>query len=125
MATAKPARSVPNRRSLRDLRNLPRSPALSKYRASLERVGKTPSKFPALSYFSPSAWWHWFRTYASGAFGRSCPFQTDTGPYRSIYPLRNKDGAQQVRIAMAGDWGTGTDEAELVAQSMAPDRRAS
>jgi hypothetical protein len=111
---------TPARRSLQNLRNLPRSPALSKYRASLERVGKTPARFPSLSYFSPSAWWNWFRTYAGDAFKGNCRFRTETGPYHSIYPLRDESGAQIVTLAMAGDWGTGTDEAEVVTNSMAP-----
>jgi len=108
------------RRTLDDLRNLPRSPALSKYRAALERVGKSPSKFPLLNYFSPAAWWQWFGTYGSDAFNFSCPFRTNTGPYRSIYPLRNHQGGQKVQVAIAGDWGTGTNEAEVVTESMAP-----
>ena len=120
-ASTPPTTDPKRRRSLHNLRNLPRSPALSKYRAALEQVGKTPSKFPAFSYFSPSAWWKWFQTYAGGAFAGTCEFRTDTGPYQSVYPLRNENGAQTVRVAMAGDWGTGTDEAEVVTQSMAPE----
>jgi hypothetical protein len=122
MSTSAPASASPKRRrSLQLLKNLPRSPALSKYRAALERVGKTPSKFPGLSYFSPSAWWNWFRTYAPDAFAKSTPFRTDTGPSQSVYPLRRADSTGKVRVAMAGDWGTGTDEAQVVTQSMAPD----
>jgi calcineurin-like phosphoesterase family protein len=121
MSASAPAKAAPNRRSLKDLRRLPRSPALSKYRAALERVGQTPSKFPSLSYFSPAAWWNWFRTYAPHAFARNCRFRTDTGPYQSKYPLRNGSGGQPARISMAGDWGTGTNEAEAVTGSMTPD----
>jgi hypothetical protein len=125
MSTSAPAPGSSRKpRSLQDLRNLPRSPALSKYRAALERVGKQPSKFPLLSYFSPRAWWEWFRTYAGDVFAKSCPFPTNPGPYRSVYPLRSADGAQKARIAMAGDWGTGTQEAEVVTGSMAPDGAA-
>src|SRR5438105_424972 len=101
MSTPAPVTGSPRRgrRSLHDLRKLPRSPALSKYRAALERVGKTPSKYPGLSYFSPSAWWTWFRTYARGALTGSCRFRTETGPYASVYPLRDETGAQTVRLA--------------------------
>ena len=121
MSTPGPSLESPGgRRSLRNLRKLPRSTALSKYRASMERVGKAPSKFPALSYFSPSAWWNWFRTYAGEAFQKSYPFPTGTGPHQSIYPLLNENGEAALRVTIAGDWGTGTDEAYFVTESMAP-----
>jgi len=120
MSAPSPGSSSQGKRSLWNLRNLPRSSALSKYRAALERAGKRPSRFPPLSYFSPTAWWLWLRTYAREAFARSCPFRTDAGPRQSIYRLRNEYGAEKVRVAMAGDWGTGTAEAEFVTESMVP-----
>jgi len=108
------------RRSLDSLRALPRSGALSQYRAALERTGQPapPPDWPNLGYFSGAAWREWLRVYARDAFRRNCRFRTETGPERGIYPLRDEHGAQSVRISMAGDWGTGTEEAYRVAQGM-------
>ena len=107
------------RRGLNDLRNLPRSEALSQYRAALEQIGRAPSReWPTLSLFLPSGWWQWLRTYGLDALRPSCRFRTDTGPLRSVYPLRAADGSQSVRVSMAGDWGTGTNEAQRVATGM-------
>jgi microsomal dipeptidase-like Zn-dependent dipeptidase len=108
------------RRRLVDLRKLPRSPVLSKYRAALDRAGKKPHKFPSLSYFSAKAWLMFVRTYVRGAFLRSFDFPTDTDPFQSIYPLSSGAGAQKATIAMAGDWATGTNEALAVTELMAP-----
>jgi hypothetical protein len=106
-------------RSLNGLRNLPRSATLSQFRAALEQTGQTPSpNWPTLSLFSPSAWLQWFRTYGFDAWRHSCQFRTDTGPLKSVYPLRAHDGSQTVRVSMAGDWGTGTNEAQRVADGM-------
>ncbi len=55
-------------------------------------------------------------------FGRRHPFQTYEGDDRGVYPLQGEDGVQgedgEVRLALAGDWGTGTDEAAKVAARM-------
>jgi hypothetical protein len=39
-------------------------------------------------------------------------------PQNAVYDLLDENGADSVRISVAGDWGTGTDEAEAVANQM-------
>jgi hypothetical protein len=51
MGTSGASEHSQRRRTLQDLRNLSRSQLFSKYRASLDRVGKKPSAFPPLSFF--------------------------------------------------------------------------
>jgi hypothetical protein len=116
---AAPPKPRTRHRSLRNLADLPRSANLSKFRAAFEQTGQTPSdNWPSLAYFSPSAWWTWFTKYARDAFARSTAFPADQPPLHSVYPLRDERGTQHVRISMAGDWGTGTDEAQIVANGM-------
>jgi hypothetical protein len=38
---------------------------------------------------------------------------------RGIYPLKSADGGERVRMALTGDWGSGTDEARRVGRQMA------
>jgi len=85
---------------------------------------KQDSKFPSMAAFlKVTPWlWHYFLSI----------FHTKYGPYPGyeldgkdgVYPLRAKNGGKTIRIAVAGDWGTGTEEAFHVGEQMskfAPD----
>jgi hypothetical protein len=110
------------RKDLQDLQNLARSPLLSyaqkttQPRASRRKVAAlAPSRYPLLAAFLPNRIIEWGWQYLSHRIGPRHPFlsyepsDVDDGVYKLT-------GGEEVRIALAGDWGTGTDEAEHVAQ---------
>jgi Calcineurin-like phosphoesterase len=121
-----------DRKDLKDLQNLPRSPVLSfakkaeQPKASQAKLttlreaapaAAPAAKHPALGLFAPSAWAEWARGYFSQRFGPRHPFLTyaNSDPRRGVYRLEgDQDGT--IRMALAGDWGTGTDEAEKIAK---------
>lgn len=105
------------RRHARDLYKLPRSAALSQLHQAAESVA--PANFPPESIFSPKALWAWLRAYLAYVFRKKHDFPPHTAsPENAIYDLLDEHGNDAVRIALAGDWGTGTDEAERVADQM-------
>ena len=107
------------RRPLGQLRDLPRGAGGSHRLAAMEKA--TPphklaqlamaaqKKFPRLSIFRPSALWHWFKTYSQGVPQELAEFLVPTTS--SIVPVGNN-----CTMAIAGDWGTGTDEAAIIAE---------
>jgi Calcineurin-like phosphoesterase len=112
------------RRDLQDLQNLSRLPILSyaqkqtqpqKPRAKVSSL--TPSRYPLLAAFSPKrvAKWGWeyllHRIGPRHAFLTYAKSDADQGVYRL-------EGGDDIRIALAGDWATGTDEAASVAELM-------
>ena len=111
-----------NRKDLRDLRKLSRSPLLSYLQKQApppaprnKAAALAPPRYPLLAAFSPNRLFKWFWEYLSYRIGPRHRFlvyaegATDQG----IYELK---GDPEVRIALAGDWATGTDEAECVAK---------
>jgi hypothetical protein len=105
------------RRRARDLYKLPRSAALSQLYLAAETVA--PPNYPPESFFAPSALWAWVRNYLAYIFRKKHDFPPYTAsPQNAIYDLLDEKGTDTVRIALAGDWGTGTDEAESVAEQM-------
>lgn len=105
------------KRHARDLRNLPRSAALSQLFSAAEHVA--PPNYPPEALFAPSALVTWFKKYVSYVLRRKHPFPPYTkSPRHAVYDLLDENGADNVRIALAGDWGTGTAEAEKVAGQM-------
>jgi|HubBroStandDraft_1064217.scaffolds.fasta_scaffold00029_63 hypothetical protein len=114
MADSKGLRS---RRRARDLYNLPRSAALSQLYSAAESVALP--NYPPESIFSPAALWAWLRNYLAYVFREKHSFPPYTAsPRHAMYDLLDEHGTDTVRIALAGDWGTGTDEAESVAAQM-------
>jgi hypothetical protein len=106
-----------SQRNVRDLKNLPRSAALSHLRRAAEAAA--PPNHPPLSMFSPSALWEWIRSYLSYVFHKKHVFPPHTAsPLSALYALLDENGHNEVRVSVAGDWGTGTDEAELVAKQI-------
>jgi hypothetical protein len=104
------------RRHASDLKNLPRSAALSHLYRSAEAVAE-PNR-PPVSMYSPSALWEWARRYLAYVFRKQYPFPTYSSARPAVYELIADDGGENVRVAVAGDWGTGTDEADAVASRM-------
>jgi hypothetical protein len=63
--------------------------------------------------------WAWIANYFKSVFHRKCrPFPVYPAGVSGVYPLQATDGGNVVTIAMAGDWGTGTLDAQQVATSM-------
>jgi hypothetical protein len=105
------------RRHASDLVNLPRSAALSHLYLAAEQVA--PPNYPPESKFSPAALWDWLRNYLAYVLRKKHFFPPYTAsPQHAMYNLLDENGADTVRIALAGDWGTGTDEADCVATQM-------
>jgi hypothetical protein len=110
-----------HRSDLQDLVDLPRSALLSFAQKHMQpQVPRTraeaarPSPYPKLAAFAPGNLWQWISEYWRYRIGRKHSFQTyDCDGDNGVYRMRGTDG--EVRIALAGDWGTGTDEAAKVA----------
>ncbi len=124
---------VPSRRKdLQDLLDLPRAASESFFRKQsrpraprAERIapGAAPAAgmaaqiFRRLAEFVPTRVIKWVYEYLRYRFGARHPFlvylKSDLG--EGVYKFED-DG--KTRIALAGDWGTGTDEANCVAESI-------
>jgi hypothetical protein len=108
------------RKDLQDLSALPRMAVMSYLRkeaaplaARPKTAGLTPASFPNLSAFASRRILKWIAEYLSRRFGPRHPFLTyaQSDADQGVYRLEG----DEIRIALAGDWGTGTDEAEAVA----------
>src|SRR5262249_14571376 len=73
---------------------------------------------PILAAFAPQRLGKWIWEYISHRLGRRHPFQSyaASGTDQGVYKL---EGDGEIRIALAGDWATGTDEANAVAKQIA------
>lgn len=87
-------------------------------KAATRTVGGT--KFQRMTDFLSSRAWTWGTDYLKGMFaGRYKPYPTYALDGKAgVYAARGSDGAP-VRLSIVGDWGTGTQEAWKVAQSIA------
>jgi len=109
-----PAMKLRTKRSVRDLDSNQRSAALAQLHKAAEAVA--PSNYPPESMFSPSALWEWIRNYLAYVLHKKHYFPPFTAsPKHAVYDLLDENGAQNVKVSIAGDWGTGTGEAESVA----------
>src|SRR5262245_48387819 len=106
------------RRDLASLRDLSRKPVLSTAQKSADpnrplAAGEEPPHriFHKLKAFLPSNLWKWGGEYFKHRIGLKHAFKTYVNPAvdNGIYRVPNN-----VIVAMAGDWGTGTDEAAKV-----------
>jgi hypothetical protein len=70
--------------------------------------------------FSPMALWGWVRNYLAYVFHKKHYFPPFTAsPTNAMYDLLDEHGgASNVRVSMAGDWGTGTEESFQVANGI-------
>jgi Calcineurin-like phosphoesterase len=113
------------RKDLQDLRDLPRSPFMSFLQKQAPPksprpsvLKQQPSKYPKISAFFSREVFKWITEYLSHRFGPRHDFldYTKTGADNGVYQLQGDGGT--IRIALAGDWGTGTDEADRVARQI-------
>jgi hypothetical protein len=122
MPTARPS---PSRKQLRDFRKLPRSPVGSyMYKA---KVDKEKPYHYLISAFLPTVLTEWIANYLGHRLAPRHKFLTyeDPDTDNGVYPLGDPSvmGGQpdpngEIRVSLAGDWGTGTEEAHRVAQQM-------
>jgi hypothetical protein len=117
-----PSAHTSYRKDLQDLRNLSRAPILSYLQKQASPVApriKTadlaPARYPILAAFSPKQLCKWIWEYLSHRIGPRHPFQVYvvSDHDHGIYKLESDN---EIRIALAGDWATGTDEAHLVGE---------
>ena len=110
------------RRDLASLTKLSRKPVLSTARKAADpKQPLTPGEKPPhrmfrnLKAFLPSNLWKWAKEYFRHRFGFKHVFQTYPNPAsdNGIYRVK-----ENFTVAMASDWGTGTDEAAAVATQM-------
>jgi len=113
------------RKDLQDLRRLSRAPILSYMQKQvapraprLKSANLVPARYPILAAFSPTRIGKWLWEYLSHRIGPRHPFPVyaNGDPDQGVYRL---EGGSEIRIALAGDWATGTDEAESVGKLMA------
>ena len=103
---------------LRDLLDLPRSSLASHFRQKVDDLADV-SRFPRLAAFAPWNLWPWVKSYLKYVFHRKHPFVTyPPQGERGCYEMSTANGSNDVRISIAGDWGTGTEEADRVAAHM-------
>lgn len=112
-------------KDLQHLTNMSWVPAVSFLRKAALPSAPTqspPVAFQKLGIFSASNIWQWLRDYLRYRIGPRHPFATYDNPAQDngVYALRGDDGAAggPIRVALAGDWGTGTDEAYKVASKI-------
>ena len=77
----------------------------------------TPEDYALLAAFR-GHWWKWLSDYVVNRFGKPHPYADyrSTGPDVGVYRM-----PAEVVIDLAGDWGTGTDEAEQIGARMRAD----
>jgi hypothetical protein len=107
-------------KDLKDFQKLPRSP-LASYMMRASEFRNT------LAAFEPTAIFQWVTEYLGNRIGRRHKFNhyDNSSPDSGIYQLADDssiggahDPKREIRMSIAGDWGTGTDEAAEVAAMM-------
>ena len=115
--STRPSQPLQERRQLHDLKDLPRSAALSQLRQAAEAT--SPPNYPPEAMFAPAALVNWARTYLAYVFHKKHYFpEYAASPCWAMYDLVDERGGDRVRMSIAGDWGTGTNEAQCVARQM-------
>jgi hypothetical protein len=104
--------------ALSDLSQLKRSAILSHYRRKVDDLADV-TRFPGLKAFLPKNLGVWIKSYLKYVFKPKHPFLAyPASGERGVYPLQARDRGQTLRLAIAGDWGTGTRESSEVAAAM-------
>jgi len=106
------------RRTVKDLDVNQRSAALSQLHRAAEATA--PPNYPPEWMFSPAAVWEWIRGYMAYVFHKKHYFPAaSASPANAIYDLLDEGGlAAKVKVSIAGDWGTGTEEALDIASQI-------
>jgi len=77
-------KTIQERRHVKDLKDLPRSAALSQLRQAAEAA--SPPNYPPESLFAPSTLWGWIRNYLAYIFRKKHYFPAYTAsPQHSVY----------------------------------------
>jgi hypothetical protein len=105
------------RRSVKDLDVNQRSAALSQLYKAAEAAA--PPNYPPEALYK--ALWGWIRNYLAYVFHKKHDFVSFTAsPTYALYDLvGDEPNAHDIRVSLAGDWGTGTQESENVAEQIA------
>ncbi len=108
-----PPSAPAKRRDLAPLRHLPRSVALNYLRQALDPCPGRPARSRGAALLAALG------GYVRGRLGprRALPDYGALGADRGIHRLGDDDA--ETRVAIAGDWASGTDEAAMVARAMA------
>jgi hypothetical protein len=98
---------------------LGRTRLMAHLQGAMAQSGKTGGRFPLLAVFMQSPF-PWLAKYLKGILnGRHKPYPTYAlDGHDGVYPLQPSPDHQAIRISIAGDWGTGTEEAFRVAEQM-------
>lgn len=109
-------------KDLQYLQKLSCSPLLSylcKQAQPAKPVSKSPPpepiRLPALAAFASTKIFRWIPEYLSHRIGPRHQFLTYPPSDLSNGVYKLKEGSEETRVALAGDWATGTDEAASVA----------
>jgi len=95
-----------------------RSAAVNHLNRKLDELEAT-TKHPALKAFLPQNSLAWIAEYLKFALTPRYPFPSYAGTgHTGLYQLTPSAESGKVKIAIAGDWGTGTDESEKIASLM-------
>lgn len=113
-------------KDLQYLVKLPRSPLMSYLRKQAQPAKPVPKSpvsapvtFPALAAFASTKIFRWIPEYVLQRIGRRHKFLTYPAADSSNGVYKLKEGAEETRVALAGDWASGTDEAVSVANHIA------
>jgi hypothetical protein len=115
----------PQRRDPKTLSRLNNSPHIGRF-AVVNHFRKTVSTlaatntFPALKAFLPQNLLAWLGSYLKFVFSKRYPFPSYPAGQTGVYNLAPAAGKSAVTIAIAGDWATGTQEAQTIANLMTP-----
>jgi len=101
-----------------DLAKLNGSPTFGRS-ALVNHFNSAAARLPDQSAFLPQNLWPWIRDYLKYAFTRRFPFPDYTNSGKTgVYAVAPGSESGEVTIALAGDWGTGTQEAQTIADLM-------
>ena len=119
------APSPPRRRHTANLASVTKNPILGRlaivnhFSRKVKQLAPT-TKRPMLSAFLPGNLWPWVKDYLRFALTPKFPFPTYTEASKNgVYSISPSAGADEVTIAIAGDWATGTNESAKIADLMA------
>lgn len=126
-SATKPApQSSTGHKDLQYLVKLPRSPLMSYLRKQAQPAKPVPKSpvsapvtFPTLAAFASRKIFRWIPEYVLQRIGRRHKFLTYPAADSSNGVYKLKEGAEETRVALAGDWASGTDEAVSVANHIA------
>jgi len=85
--------------------------------ARVQQVASRQPNLPPLIAFLEV--WKWVIPYLCDFIHQNAPYQTYPGGKTGIFSIPTPANKNELRIALAADWGTGTLEAETVATNMA------